>query len=58
METFIGMVLERLLGSYFSNFSRNKFKLSLMKKTICVTDLIFSTSINDRINFPLKLKYG
>ena len=58
MESLIGMLLERFLGDYFSNFSRDKFSLSLMKGEISVKDLIFSNSINDRINFPMKLKYG
>ena len=58
MESLIGMVLERFLGDYFSNFSRDKFSLSLMKGTISMNDLIVNKSINDRINFPVKLKYG
>jgi hypothetical protein len=58
MESLIGMLLERFLGDYFCNFSRDKFSLSLLKGEISVTDLIFSNDVNDRINFPMKLKYG
>ena len=32
--------------------------MNLLKGEISVQDLIFKDSLNDRINFPFKLKYG
>ena len=32
--------------------------MSLFKGEISVQDLIFNSSLNDRMNFPFKLKYG
>lgn len=46
------------LADYFSNFSREKFSMSLISGVISVEDLIFREDINDRINFPIKLKFG
>ena len=58
MQSLVGMVLEKYLGDFFINFSRDKFTMSILSGLISVQDLIFKESINERLNFPFKLKYG
>ena len=58
MQSLVGTILEQYLGDYFSNFSKDKFNMSLLRGEISVHDLIFSDNLNKRLDFPFKLKYG
>ena len=58
VESLVGILLEKYLTPYFSNFSRQNFKMSLRKGEGSMENLIFDEKITGRLPFPLKIKFG
>lgn len=58
VESLVSYMLTTYMSPYFTNFSRDKLKLSFFQGEVTLRQLFFNDKILDSVSLPLKLKFG
>ena len=58
VERFASFMLQKYVGGYFSNFSKESFNLNVFRGEASMQNLVFNSSILAGVSMPVKLKFG